>query len=182
MNFWELGVYLKVEVGAGKNVFWRNKITIGENWVTDQIKQVIEMVKGSNVWCAAHHHVIILYIGLGSICFSEAFCGLSHGLCVGAIKMFVEVQTVPLYLQSKMELSRSFPMVCTAGINKHFPEAFQDKLLGHFIYFSNKIVSVVVFLYLRNCTINFICRPGKNHMPYLLLLHQFQRSRNWGFG
>lgn len=44
-------MYLKVEVGLAKNVYSREirEITIGENWVTDQIKQVIEMVKGSNV-------------------------------------------------------------------------------------------------------------------------------------
>jgi len=51
VNFWELGVCLKVEVGLVKNVCSREirEITIGENWVTNQIKQVIEMVKRSSV-------------------------------------------------------------------------------------------------------------------------------------
>lgn len=43
-------MYLKVEVGLVKNVYFREirEIPIGENWVTDQIKQVIEMVKRSS--------------------------------------------------------------------------------------------------------------------------------------
>ena len=59
-------MYLKVEVGLVKNVYLREiaEITIGENWVTDQIKQVIEMVKRSSADDATPSYSDT-YIGLG---------------------------------------------------------------------------------------------------------------------